>query len=117
MRISDWSSDVCSSDLVGIDADLRRQVANRGCLLEVAVREVTSQRKWRSLRHAHRMLADGGMGPDEPGAGHALFVHCLAEGLIGGALVDESPAMRREAAEGRGKTGSASGLGRVWSSG
>src|SRR3546814_16592449 len=97
MRISDWSSDVCSSDLagvgvavesldsrserVGIDADLRRQVANRGCLLEVAVREVTSQRKWRSLRHAHRMLADGGMGPDEPGAGHALFVHCLAEGL------------------------------------
>src|SRR3546814_6395067 len=60
------------SERVGIDADLRRQVANRGCLLEVAVREVTSQRKWRSLRHAHRMLADGGMGPDEPGAGHAL---------------------------------------------
>src|SRR3546814_17885287 len=52
------------SERGGIDADLRRQVATRGTLLEVAVRAVKYQRKWRSLCHAHRMIAGGGVGTD-----------------------------------------------------
>src|SRR3546814_4899140 len=52
MRISDWSSDVCSSDLAGQLADLKGRRA--------AVNAADSQSGCHALRHAAMDLADEG---------------------------------------------------------
>src|SRR3546814_5503794 len=69
MRISDWSSDVCSSDLLGI--------------VEAAIKRSVEQRAGRLDRHAldptHRRHATGPAGVDEPALDAALGDAVLEE--------------------------------------
>src|SRR3546814_1904573 len=66
MRISDWSSDVCSSDLQEGDGGAARSPAVRGWL-----RPCLSFRQWRLHRHAgpHRILQQDRMARRAEAAG------------------------------------------------
>src|SRR3546814_12676258 len=81
MRISDWSSDVCSSDLLPEDADVR---ARAGVLIDHAVgiagRRVLlpafGEGDGKAAFHIHIVARFGGVG--------LLFGHCPGSGGVGG---------------------------------
>src|SRR3546814_4838267 len=55
MRISDWSSDVCSSDLPGLAAEFKRQQATRLCIeLPADIEHVAGDRGRAAVAHQHR---------------------------------------------------------------
>src|SRR3546814_2716127 len=98
MRISDWSSDVCSSDLSG-DEHRLRAVPGFGCR---EGRQEGAQRRDRAERRADRLrLADaGGALVDLVGAASAAPARSVSPGSITPAL----PETRRQfAAWGRGE--------------
>src|SRR3546814_4653170 len=59
MRISDWSSDVCSSDLAGDRAACARTIAHRHV-------ETVAARHWRDIVAAHIGLGGKAIGDDAP---------------------------------------------------
>src|SRR3546814_10643042 len=78
MRISDWSSDVCSSDLVPQKADRRRFGAARakGCG-KSAPRVRQRKRHGKPHREQDRIGAARGLAPAGPGSGPVARVGCL----------------------------------------
>src|SRR3546814_20699895 len=90
MRISDWSSDVCSSDLQRVDPPLgaERLARHRRQIVELQQRLVLDQRIAGKL--AFQFLAPGEIA-DLP---HAMDEHDLVEALIDFGIA-------REAQEGR----------------
>src|SRR3546814_4529222 len=71
MRISDWSSDVCSSDLSGVVRSGIDRVANRGQRLVVAVD--AQHRRNAAYGQRQRTGTDRGVGGGE-GAGRQLQI-------------------------------------------
>src|SRR3546814_2219413 len=63
MRISDWSSDVCSSDLIG--ARLLRQRAQRAKQLRFAGDDVVRRARLDLRDRQHRGIGDGHLARDE----------------------------------------------------
>src|SRR3546814_5217360 len=88
MRISDWSSDVCSSDLVAAVVDELHQVCQRHRLRQVpGMHEgaVWLRRHAHSRQRCPRVLQRGAAARDDAGFGGAEdLAHFAAEARLGG---------------------------------
>src|SRR3546814_1718123 len=74
MRISDWSSDVCSSDLQSIPAGSRR-IRIRTCQPAAA----SARTRWRPMKPVAPVMATTGASATAPGSGGTHALECTFE--------------------------------------
>src|SRR3546814_20460405 len=74
MRISDWSSDVCSSDLQSIPAGSRR-IRIRTCQPAAA----SARTRWRPMKPVAPVMATTGASATAPGSGGTHALACTFE--------------------------------------
>src|SRR3546814_6943853 len=95
MRISDWSSDVCSSDLTLLDAraagiveaddrgaDLHRLVHDPADLLGVRLRERAAEHREVLAEHEDQPPVDGAVASHHAVAGDFLLLHAEVEAAV-----------------------------------